>query len=282
MGGLDAIKQLVTKMPDDLPVAIFIVQHTAEDAKPLLPFILSKLTSLKVKIAEDGEKIKAGTIYVSPSNQHLLVEEDKVTLGDGMMENRSRPSINNLFRSAAAAYHQKVIGILLTGLLYDGAKGLETIKNLGGTTIVQDPREAEYDEMPINAIKNAEIDYVASIEDMASLLKVLVNQEIVQKINKASRQVLKQIEIASQKESGRGNRDEQDDFRSKTMAVDDSLFSILQVMQERSIMLGNMAESEALKGNEKMAKIFYDRARECRLHTANLKKHIDQNLQQAS
>lgn len=282
MGGLAAISQLVKSLPDDLPAAVFIVQHMSANSIPQLPFLLSKITSLKVKLAEDGESIQAGTIYVSVNDKHLIVEQNKIVLGDGIMENRSRPSINNLFRSAAAAYKQRTIGILMTGYLYDGANGLEAIKELGGVTIVQDPAEAEYDQMPLNAIKNAEIDYIVPVDKMASLLKELVNKEVDDGDYNVSTTILKQIEIASRKITSESEHSIIHEFRTNSVSIDDSLVSILQIMQERSIMLENMAESELLKENKHMARIYFNRASECRLHTENLKKHLQQRMVKAS
>lgn len=254
----------------------------SSNSTPQLPFLLSRITSLKVKLAEDGEPIEAGTIYVSTNDQHLIVEQNKITLGDGVMESRSRPSINNLFRSAAAAYKQKVIGILLTGYLYDGTKGLETIKELGGVTIVQDPSEAEYDEMPLNAIKNVEIDHIVPVDKMPPLLEELVKKEIDNRDYEVRNTILKQIEMASQKITDIPEPSILFELRSNAVSIDDSLVSILQIMQERSIMLENMAEKELLKENRHMAKIYSNRASECRLHTENLKRHLQQVMAKAS
>lgn len=274
MGGLNAIVKLIQKIPDNLPVAILVVQHTAENAEPSLHRIISKYTSFRTKVAKHDVTLEAGVIYVNPSNQHLLVKAEKIFLGEGMLENRSRPSINHLFRSAAVAYKQKCIGILLTGLLYDGAKGLEAIKELGGVTIVQDPYDAEYDEMPANAIKSVNIDFIAAVEDMAAIIKSLVKKEIIYKDYKVTSELRKQIDVASKK---KGDRYIDEDKTSK-WNVDDSLYSILQMMQERSVMLANMAEAEKLKGNNYMAKIFLNRATDCRVHTDNFKNHLDETV----
>jgi two-component system chemotaxis response regulator CheB len=257
-------------------VAILIVQHTAENAEPSLYRIISKYTSFKTKVAQHGETLEAGVIYTNPSNQHLLVKDEKIFLGDGMLENRSRPSINNLFRSAAVAYKQECIGILLTGLLYDGTKGLEAIKELGGVTIVQDPDDAEYDEMPANAIKNVKNDFIAAVEDMAAIIKSLVRKDIIYKDYKVTSELRKQIDVAS-KNKKEGDRYIEED-KTSTWEVDDSLYSILQMLQERSIMLANMAEAEKLKRNNYMAEIFLNRATDCRAHTENFKKHLNETV----
>lgn len=282
MGGLKAIKELVKQISTDMPIAVFIVQHLFEDVEPQLPFILSKITDMKVKVAEDGEEVKRGTIYVNPSNQHLMICNNKVVLGEGERENGTRPSINNLFRSAAVNYKQKIIGILLTGLLTDGTAGLKTIKELGGVTIAQSPDEAEYSEMPANAIKNVEIDYISTIEDLGPLLRILIRQEIVLKKFKTNKEILKTIEMASVKTSEYEEKMDVDETLLHSTQLDKSLITAIQVMQAQANMLKNMAESEVLKGNERAAKVYLKRATESSKHTENLRKYLEEVLQEQS
>lgn len=279
MGGIKVFPDLVKHISPDMPVATFIVQHVFSAHKSRLAAILSNHTQAVIKSAEDGEPIRPGHIYVSPSDQHLIVEQERVVLSYGPEENGSRPSINTLFRSAAVAYQNRVIGILLTGLLSDGTQGLKAIHNCGGTTIVQNPEEAEFDEMPRSALKKAPIDYVATLAEMPSLLSVLLRKPIT---NNPPEQVpagLQQQVAASMKSLAQIV--EQDaalppNFQKPNYPVDlgQSLWSVLQYMQERTAMLENMSESERIKGRLKLAKDFELRAQESRAHTENLRAHL--------
>ena len=107
-------------------------------------------------MAEDGEAFEQGTIYIAPPDHHMLVKERTVLVTKGARENRSRPAIDPLFRSAAVAHGPKVIGVVLTGMLDDGTAGMIAIKKCGGVTIVQDPADAKYPGMPQSAIDNAD------------------------------------------------------------------------------------------------------------------------------
>src|SRR5207248_4052068 len=110
-----------------------------------------------VKVALDKEPIRIGTIYVAPNDQHLLVARDRIVVVHGPRENRARPAINPLFRSAAATYGPQVIGVILTGMLDDGTAGLWAIKECGGLAIAQDPASATFSEMPQSASENVAI-----------------------------------------------------------------------------------------------------------------------------
>lgn len=267
MGGLKALRQFFDHLPSNLPVAIMIVQHLLEDTPSELPFLLRKHTSMQVKIATSNEVIKPGTVYVSPNGKHMLVDGDQIIFGEGMRDNGMRPSVNTLFRSAAANFSQKLIGIVLTGLLTDGSEGLKAIKEMGGITIVQDPEGAEYPDMPISAIKQNITDYIIPIEDMGNLLKILTKQAIKKQQYTPSPQLLKSIEMAAANISDMTlmgiNKD--------NISTDDSLANILQVMQERTNMLENLAEKELLTGRKSVASIYYNRATESRIHTENLR-----------
>jgi two-component system chemotaxis response regulator CheB len=151
-GGIVALLDLVKTLPADFPAPIFVVQHVAADSPSILPQLLSHASSLQAKHPQHGEAVEPGVIYVAPPDHHLLVENDKVLVTRGPKENRFRPSIDALFRSAAYSYGPRVIGVVLTGYLDDGTSGLWTVQRLGGLTIVQDPRDAASPAMPANAL----------------------------------------------------------------------------------------------------------------------------------
>jgi two-component system, chemotaxis family, protein-glutamate methylesterase/glutaminase len=152
MGGIEALSSLARGLPRDLPAAVFIVQHVADTGPALLAQILGRHGLLNAATAEDGMTPERGRIYVAPPNHHLLLGENGMRVGIGPRENRSRPAIDPLFRTAAVNFGGRVIGVVLTGLLHDGAAGLAAVKRCGGTPIVQDPDDAEFPDMPRKAL----------------------------------------------------------------------------------------------------------------------------------
>ncbi len=182
-GGLDALKELLSQLPKDFPLPVLIVKHISPDAiGNILLDELNKLDTLKCEHAKSGNELKPGTAYLAPSDHHLLIGSDrKMLVTKGAHENRSRPAIDPLFRSAAVAFGAGVIGILLTGYLDDGTSGMKAIKKCGGTCIVQDPEEAEYPDMPRNALNNIKVDYCLSIAEMGALISKIISQKSSQK-----------------------------------------------------------------------------------------------------
>lgn len=174
-GGLHALTALLSQLPADFKAAIFVVQHISADATgDVLLDRLKKYTKLSCMHGSNGIIPKSGHVYLAPSDHHLLIDEGKILITKGAHENRSRPAIDPLFRSAAVAYGNKVIGILLTGYLDDGTSGLKTIKSCGGICIVQDPSDAEYPDMPKNALNQVKADYCLPIAKMGDLLSKLM------------------------------------------------------------------------------------------------------------
>ncbi|MBD2121325.1 chemotaxis protein CheB [Trichocoleus sp. FACHB-262] len=177
-GGLEVLRSLVKHLPPDFPAAICIVWHLPPDAQGILPRVLDKAGPLKAAHAIDREAIVPGRIYVAPPNHHLLIEPERVRVTKGPKENRFRPAIDPLFRSAAYVYGAGAIGIVLTGALDDGTSGLWTIKLRGGTTIVQHPQEALIPSMPKSALKEVEVDYCVPVAMMPELLIRLTQEPV--------------------------------------------------------------------------------------------------------
>ncbi len=176
-GGFLALSKIFADIPADLPAAILIVMHVYEQAKgDWLPEQLTNLGRIPVKKAEDGERLRQGTAYIAPPGKHLLVEDHCIKLGMGPPEQYSRPSIDVLFRSAACAFGQRAIGIILTGMLADGTLGLRAIRDAGGITIVQDPEEAERGQMPRSAMQGLNVDYCLRLSEIGPLLDLLVRR----------------------------------------------------------------------------------------------------------
>jgi two-component system chemotaxis response regulator CheB len=171
---LPALQAFVAHLPADLQAAVFIVSHVRPTAVSQLPRILSAGCALPVAHAQDGERIEPGRIRLAQPDHHLLLETHHVAVRKGPRENRFRPSIDALFRSAAYRHGPRVIGIVLSGALSDGTSGLWSIKRLGGTTIVQDPDEAVMESMPLSALQEVQIDYVMQAHLIGPLITELL------------------------------------------------------------------------------------------------------------
>jgi two-component system, chemotaxis family, protein-glutamate methylesterase/glutaminase len=169
-GGIEAIRTILAGLPDDFPGSLFIVVHTAPDSPAVLDTIFGNAGLLPAVRIGDGERIVPGRIYVARPDHHLIIEPGRVCLTRGPKENRFRPAVDPLFRSAAQTYGPRVVGVILTGGLDDGTSGLWAVKRLGGTAVVQDPREAWAPSMPQSALNHVEVDYVVSIGEIAPLL----------------------------------------------------------------------------------------------------------------
>lgn len=173
-GGVTALKEIVASFPENFKASVFIVQHVSADSLSLLPKILENKCKLKVLHPQDGEKIKQGYIYIAPPDRHLIIEQDYILVKKGPKENRFRPSIDALFRSAAYNYGTRVIGLVLTGMLDDGTSGMWSVKRLGGLGIIQQPEDAEYPAMPLNVLEYVNVDYILPLSSIGELLCELV------------------------------------------------------------------------------------------------------------
>lgn len=176
-GGMDVLKSLVKQLPEDFPASLLIVWHISPNVRSILPEILDKVGPLRSAHATNGEKITLGRIYVAPPDHHMLIEQGCVRVTKGPKENRFRPAIDPLFRSAAYTYGSRVIGVILSGYLDDGTAGLWTIKLRGGITVVQEPKDAPVPSMPESALRQVEVDYCVPISKMSSLLTCLTTEE---------------------------------------------------------------------------------------------------------
>jgi two-component system chemotaxis response regulator CheB len=178
-GGIPAIRSLCEALPADLSAAVFIVLHMSPlSSGENLARIFQRHTDLTCRVAEDGSSIQAGHLYVAPPNHHLLLSEKGIKLNQGTRENKYRPSIDVLFRSAAVAYRSQVIGVILTGLLDDGTSGMYAIKRCGGMCIVQEPDEAQYADMPQSVLNRLEVDYRLPVADIGVMLTALTGQPV--------------------------------------------------------------------------------------------------------
>jgi two-component system chemotaxis response regulator CheB len=175
-GALDALKRIFADLPANLPATVFVVMHIASDGGNMLADILDAAGPMTVKTAAEGDIIENGRAYVAPAGRHLLVDNGTIRLGQGPRENMVRPAVDPLFRSAAVNYGPRVIAVVLSGMLDDGAAGLAAVKRCGGLTVVQDPADAQADEMPLKALDACAVDYRATAGKLAQTLVQLTNE----------------------------------------------------------------------------------------------------------
>lgn len=166
-GGVEALSALLGALPSDLPAAVFVVLHIPSHTDSGLHLVLDRVSALRVVSASNGQTIEPGTVYVAPTDRHLMVLTDTVRVTRGPKECRVRPAIDVLFRSAAAHHGARVIGVILTGTLDDGTAGLWAIKDHQGVGLVQDPMEAAFSSMAESAIAHVSVDLVAPIHKLA-------------------------------------------------------------------------------------------------------------------
>jgi two-component system chemotaxis response regulator CheB len=177
-GGVEALIKIVSLFPR-ANASVLAVLHTRRNGPGVLPIVLSRHSqNLSVEAAQDGLEIRPGHFYIAVPDYHLLLERGYMRLAHGPLENRHRPSIDALFRSAARAYGPRVIGVVLSGYLDDGSAGLHSIKKAGGLAVVQDPKDALVPGMPQNAIATTAVDYVAPIEEIPDLLDRLAGEQV--------------------------------------------------------------------------------------------------------
>jgi two-component system chemotaxis response regulator CheB len=174
-GGLNALTEVLSRLPGDFQAAIAVVQHLDRRHRSLVADILSRRTRLSVKEAEAGEKLQAGTVCIAPPNRHLLVNSDaRLVLADSELVHFLRPSADLLFESVAASFRDRAIGVVLSGTGKDAAMGVTAIKSMGGTVIAQDPRTAEFPGMPEKAVATGNVDFVLPLYEIADALVTLI------------------------------------------------------------------------------------------------------------
>ena len=173
-GGVTALRELFHRLVPNFPASLFVVVHRSPFHANHLASVLRGNTRHRVIEPRDHQRFVRGAIYLAPRDRHLVLEEDRVRLVRGPKEHFTRPAIDPLFRSAAAAFGPRVVGVLLTGNGEDGVSGMIEIKAAGGLSLVQDPREAQYDSMPRRAITGDSPDAILDIDGIATFLRRLM------------------------------------------------------------------------------------------------------------
>ena len=177
-GGLHALTDILTTLPADFPVPMVVVQHLDPRHRSLMAEILGRVTALTIKQAEEGDRLAPRTVYIAPPDRHLLVNPDRtLSLSQSELVHFVRPSADLLFESVAASHRERAIAVILTGTGSDGTMGVQAIKKMGGTVIVQDLESAEFSGMPAAAIHTGLVDMIVPLKDMALTISKLVSKE---------------------------------------------------------------------------------------------------------
>ena len=313
-GGFEAIKKIVADLPPDLDAAIFIVWHMAPSARGILPQVLGRITPIPVAHAYDGEPIVTNRIYIAPPDRHMLLEKGHIRITRGPKENRFRPAVDPLFRSAAYVYGNRVIGVILSGALDDGTAGLWAVKNCGGMALIQDPHDAEVPSMPENAIREVDADYILPLAEVGSMLVRLSGEKLPEKIPVAMEENEKtraEIRIAAEENALRinilqygklspftcpecqgvltllkdgtlgrfrchtGHAYSADTLLAAvTEKIEDTLYGVIRGMDESIILLNHLGDHFAEANHPKLAASYFKKAQEAQQRSDLVRKAV--------
>jgi two-component system chemotaxis response regulator CheB len=177
-GGVETLQKFFSAVSPDIPAAFFVVLHVQPHVPSYMPQLISRSSRMEAVHPRHNDRIRRGRIYVAPPDYHLLLAKGRVQLNHGPRENHHRPAIDPLFRTAAGVYGERAAGIVLSGTLDDGAAGLKEIQMKGGLTIVQDPADALYPDMPRNALAALDPDICAPVAEIPMLLEQSIQQTV--------------------------------------------------------------------------------------------------------
>lgn len=315
IGGVEALSTLVTQFPPNMPATVCVVQHVFATATGHLANILDRAGPLPATLARDEERFEPAHIYVAPPDHHLLVKEGHLRVTRGVRENRVRPAVDPLFRSAAAAYGARVVGVILTGMQNDGTAGLLAVKRCGGKAVVQDPQEAPYPEMPRSALEHVEVDYCVSLARMGAVLYKLTH-EPAPETPPIAQDILIETEMAEQPVHHSNNRAEElgtlvpltcpdcggpmwelhndrikryrcrlgHAFTAESLLAGQSevteyaLWTAVRTMEERARVLTGLARGRRERSHNKVAELYETQAEELRTQAQHLRKLLLENL----
>jgi two-component system chemotaxis response regulator CheB len=177
-GAVSPLQEIVAGLPRGLPAAVFVVLHVSRQSPSGIASLLDRAGLLPVRDAVDGAPIVSGTVTVAVSDHHLSLDAEAMRVVKGPLQSRHRPSIDVLFRSAALAFGERVVGVVLSGVLDDGSAGLLAIKQQGGLTIVQDPTDARFGEMPDSALRSTRVDHCVTAGEMPARITRAVQAKV--------------------------------------------------------------------------------------------------------
>jgi two-component system chemotaxis response regulator CheB len=313
-GGVEALKQLLSMLPKNLDAAVLAVIHlSSEPTARLIIDRIAQNSPMKCKAAAHLEEIRAGVIYIAPANVHMMVRDDKIALGFGPEENRYRPSIDVLFRSAAVNYGNRMIGIILSGYLSDGSMGMLAAKQSGAYCIIQDPVEAEVPDMPRSVLELIKVDAQLKVKEMpAKIIRRLATKKAA--TDKIPEWVQTEARLSSQvatatnslqaigKQSAYSCPDcggglwaiENDDlthFRChightylpeqllahQQKTSEESLWIAVRIMEERKTLLKKMSQDSIRRGSNRLAETYQQRVIELSRHILRLKQLLGEH-----
>ncbi len=298
-GGLEALGEVVSRLPSDCDASIFIVQHmTGEGTATALLHHLQKRTTWRCSLADDHERFRLRRMYIARPDYHLLVKPHQLLVTKGAVENRYRPAIDPLFRSAAVSHGPRVIGVILSGMLDDGTVGLAAISKCGGVSVVQDPKDAAYPEMPESALNNVRVDHCVPLSAVGPLLarlsreprgkkkpvpddvrtEALIAERVlsdVAQVNRLGKQVPYNCPNCSgvlwevHPSTGRYRCHTGHSFTAaallsgQSQKIEETLWTSLRMFEERKNLLNNMAQRE---GRAEAKRNFAQRAKDTEVH----------------
>jgi two-component system chemotaxis response regulator CheB len=301
------LKEVLGGLPPTLPAAVLITTHMARDGPNYLIEMLQSASRMPVVRALDRHPVEPGRVYVASPDRHLLLVDGVVRLGDGPRENLSRPAVDPMFRSAALAHGSRVVGVILTGNMSDGAAGLHAIKARGGLAIVQHPLDCVADEMPRAALEAVDADRVERAADLAAAIVWGVATDAPES-PPPSDDLLFEVEVAagarlgsealrrfadpapltcpecagvlSQVRGGRplryrcqtGHAYTADILASHSEKIDEAVMIAMRVMEERVELIERMAKDAREAGRPAVAEVYEHRAEEYRHHAVTLRE----------
>lgn len=306
-GGYKAIKKILTDIPTGLNAVYFVVVHTSFNALGSFAKTLESKTDIPVKEAKNQLPIKKNTVYIAQPNYHLFIRENKIHLSKGPRENLFRPSIDVLFRSVAVAFKNRSVGVLLTGRLNDGTNGLDAIQKCGGITIIENPATAEFQDMPLFAQKTIPIDYTVNLEDMASVIQKVTQEEIpkekevpqsIRRENEIAMRIKSQVSL--QKQIGHqvpigcaecggplwkiedsnperyrchvGHSFTQEALlECQETSLEEALWVSIRTLEEKKVLLDRMESEYKRKGMTSLSESYADKVEEVKGHIKNIK-----------
>jgi two-component system chemotaxis response regulator CheB len=307
-GGPKALSHLLSQLPAGFPAAVFIVNHIAPDisGRVLLDGI-AKDCALPCKFPEHGEFFRPAQVYLAPPDHQMLLKDKQILVTHGPHENRSRPAIDPLFRSAAAYHNARVIGIILSGMLDDGTAGLLAIRRSGGIAVIQEPNEAEFSAMPLSALHRVGADHCVTVKAMGPLLLELINLPVNAKIT-APAEVVREAQISERIHSDINEMEELGErvpyscpdcggalwevkndpnlrfrchaghaysaeiyFRQQSEKLEETIWVALRMMEEQRHMLSQLSERERRQGLLHLASQHQERANATQVHIDRLR-----------
>lgn len=306
-GSGEPLRKIVAGLPKDFSGSIFVTTHIPSTHETYLPNLLGSASHLPVSAAVDGQPIAPGHIYVAAADRHLLLVDSVMRLGLGPRENMSRPSIDPMFRSGALAYGPRSVGVVLSGLMNDGASGLYAIKQACGTAVVQTPLDAAHPDMPRAALEAAEIDHIAPASEIARVLTEVAARDAGPGVP-APDSLIFEVEVAAGARLGSdqlrrfadpaaltcpdcggvlsevrsqtplryrcqiGHAYTAQELASKNDTVDEAIRVALRVMEERVELVDRMARDARNTGRTAIAELYERRATEYGGYAATLRQ----------